>query len=304
MHLDRTFLTLFLVTGVFQTFPVVAAPTVKTFKNPTSSTAYRNTGPTKVAHTSMPAKSKTTTSGRAMSLKTTPTITSTSNNTGMGGMSKSANSFGRTPSLKTKTATGSTGIGSTSNSANSFEASRMSGLHGNIGKGISSKISSNQTSSSGGGWNSSSSTSDLERRITNLETEINTKQDVLRSGEGIDISGTTIDVSNEIANLPTRTNQISQQIDNLQGALSDGDGGLINVADLQSTVNELEAASQIYYPGDGIKVITSATQGDPAIISLDLPNNPSRGAYVYTIDSYGEGTWQLLEVENSWNPGY
>ena len=304
MHLDRTFLTLFLVTGVFQTFPVVAAPTVKNFKSATSSTAYRNTGSTKVARTSVPVTSKATSSGRATSLKITPNTTTTGSTTSMGGMSRSTSSFGRAPSLKTNTTTVKNGnTNSWSKSMNSVDSARMSGLHGNIGKGINSKISSSQTSSSGGG-SGSSSTSDLERRITNLETEISTKQGILRSGEGIDVSGTTISVSEEIANLPTTMSEISQEVDSLQSALSDGDGGLISVSDLQSTVNELEAASQIYQAGNGIKVTASAIQGNPATIGLDLPNNLSRGAYVYSIDSNGNGTWQLLEVENSWNPGF
>ena len=88
---------------------------------------------------------------------------------------------------------------------------------------------------------------------------------------------------------------------NLQGALSDGQGGLINVGTLKQTVDGLQTST--YSGGDGVTV-TQGTNGAPGTIKLGLPANPGAGSYVYQVDSNGTGTWAPIEVEDSWNPGF
>lgn len=103
----------------------------------------------------------------------------------------------------------------------------------------------------------------------------------------------------------------------LTGAVEDLQGSIGNTAmgttaetitgaisELNSAIDDLESASQVYDPGEGIKVTAGANPGDASTIGLALPSNPTAGSYVYKIDASGEGTWQALEVENSWNPGF
>ncbi len=158
-------------------------------------------------------------------------------------------------------------------------------------------------------------------------------------------------------------NNVQGDITNLQNALSDGNGGLIDVGDLQDAigtagsgntpgtgltgaveelqdtigtagvgntpgtgltgdvealqdtvgdntaglvkrVNDLENSSIVYTAGDGIAVTAGANQGDPATISLDLGTTSASTTYVYKTDANGAGTWQAMEVEDSWNPGF
>lgn len=129
-------------------------------------------------------------------------------------------------------------------------------------------------------------------------------------------------------------------VKNINEALSDGNGGLINVGDLKDKigakgtggaagtglagdvqslektigdansglvkkVNDLAASSNVYTAGDGIKVTEGANEGDPATIGIALPNNAENGVqYVFQSDGNGGGSWVALEVENSWNPGF
>ncbi|MBO7509125.1 MAG: hypothetical protein J6T57_02530 [Alphaproteobacteria bacterium] len=128
-------------------------------------------------------------------------------------------------------------------------------------------------------------------------------------------------------------------VKNINEALSDGNGGLINVGDLKEKigakgtgdaagsglagdvqslektigdensglvkkVNTLAASSKTYDAGDGIKVTAGANEGDPATIGLKLPDNPAAGTYVYQIDANGNGTWQALEVEDDWDEAF
>lgn len=136
-----------------------------------------------------------------------------------GSLTKLSTASQRTPSVRAlglseKPATNTTNntMNISAKTATSTDSMRLSGLHGNLIKGIASKISSNSSQQQGGGGNI---TSELEQRITNLEAEITTKQNILESGDGIIIDGTTISLSDEIASLPEEINTITQDIDDL-----------------------------------------------------------------------------------------
>jgi hypothetical protein len=128
-------------------------------------------------------------------------------------------------------------------------------------------------------------------------------------------------------------------VKNLQSALSDENGNLINVGDLadkvgtesvgnisgtgltgavedlQNTVgdatkglvkkvNDLENSSNVYNAGAGI-VVTPGTSGNPSTIGIDVPTNASDGVtYVFQSDGNGGGSWVALKVEDTWNPTF
>lgn len=95
------------------------------------------------------------------------------------------------------------------------DSSRLSGLHGNLIKGIGSKLSQNYTPQTSG-----ISTSDLEQRVNALEEEMTTKQEVLQPGDGLVIDGKTIGLSEEIATLPEQIEEINQKIADLNTEIS------------------------------------------------------------------------------------
>ena len=183
MYSTRLFFAVILVTGGVLSRPVAAAPAVKTFNNTTSTSAYGNV--------------------RAKGIQTTPTTAATTKG------ASTARTLGLTTKPMTKAAKG-TYVGTTK-ATGSVDSSRTPGKHGNILKGISSKLSANYSSQQGGGG----STTDLEQRVTGLETEITTKQDILTPGDGISISGDTISVTTDIMELPDKVDGMSQELSSL-----------------------------------------------------------------------------------------
>ena len=94
----------------------------------------------------------------------------------------------------------------------------------------------------------------------------------------------------------------SVEASGLAGALSDGNGGWINVGTLKQTVDGLQ--TQTYNGGDGITV-TQGTNGNPGTIKVGLPNNAQNGAkYVFQSDGNGGGTWTQMEVVNTWDSSF
>lgn len=185
MYQKRLFLAVILMAGGVVAHPSGAAPAVKNFSGATSSSTYSN------FNRGTPAKLSATTKGassaRALSLTTKPTA-------------------------KASTAGNTSGTSvSTPKTTGYATSARLPGAHGNLFKGISSKLSTNYASQPGGGSN----TSDLEQRIAALESEMNTKQDILESGDGIAISGNTISLDADLGALPERVDELSQAIDNL-----------------------------------------------------------------------------------------
>lgn len=176
MYLTGLFLVVILATGGGFIHPSVAAPTVK--KIDVVSSTNSNLTPTK----------SSTTSNRAPSLRISGSVGEST--------SKTANS--------TKTTTTKT----------SDDSVRLPGLHGNLVKGIGSKLSSNYSQQPGGVI-----TSDLMQRVINLEEDVATKQEYLESGDGIDIDGNTISLSEEILGLPEKLQEINQELDDLNGKI-------------------------------------------------------------------------------------
>lgn len=122
----------------------------------------------------------------------------------------------RAPSLRLSGATGKSttktnnNIKTTSKTTNAADSARLPGLHGNLMKGISSKLVANKDAQPSG-----DKTSGLTQRIIDLEADMATKQETLEPGDGIDINGATIRLTEDITNLPDRIDTISQDIDDL-----------------------------------------------------------------------------------------
>ena len=121
----------------------------------------------------------------------------------------------RAPSLRlssatTKSSTITGGTKTASKSQNATDSARLPGLHGNLMKGISSKLVANKDAQPSG-----DKTSGLTQRIIDLEADMATKQETLEPGDGIDINGAMIRLTEDITNLPDRIDTISQDIDDL-----------------------------------------------------------------------------------------
>lgn len=113
--------------------------------------------------------------------------------------------------------------------------------------------------------------------INELNTTIN--------GDGVNSDGLVGDVAD-----------LSGDVADLQDALGDGNGNLIDVSTLKETVDGLSANSAIDGANTGVRISNKKIQ-------LDV-GNASNTTYVYKTDSNGNGTWQAMEVEDSWNPGF
>lgn len=113
--------------------------------------------------------------------------------------------------------------------------------------------------------------------INELNTTIN--------GDGVNSDGLVGDVAD-----------LSDDVADLQDALGDGNGNLIDVSTLKETVDGLSANSAIDGANTGVRISDKKIQ-------LDV-GNASNTTYVYKTDSNGNGTWQAMEVEDSWNLGF
>jgi hypothetical protein len=118
---------------------------------------------------------------------------------------------GRALSLSNKSASVTTGVSGASKTIGTTDSVRLSGMHNNIIKSIGTKLSANHTSSQSDNPNKY----DLSQRVTNLEEDMATKQEILEPGDGIDIKGNTISVSEGILALPGQMDGLAQEIDDL-----------------------------------------------------------------------------------------
>lgn len=182
LYRNRCFFMTVLMLGGMLIRPAVAAPTVKRLDGAVNSNVYGNN-----VNRGTQAKSLTSpqvaSSGRALSLNTKSAPKSTSG-------TKTTTTVPKTTAVA--------------------DSARAPGLHGNLVKGISSKLSSNYTQPSGVG-----NTSDLTQRVIDLEAAMPTKQIILEPGDGIVIDGNTISLSQEMMNLPEQIDEINQAIDDL-----------------------------------------------------------------------------------------
>jgi hypothetical protein len=138
---------------------------------------------------------------------------------------------------------------------NTADSARLSGIfHGNIIKGLGSKLSSNSGQQpTGNNTPGDLNTNDLAQRVAALEDAIIKKQDVLEAGNGIDITGKTISLSAEITTLNEKMDEISQEIDDLDEKIS-----IPGVSNNYYTIDETETLlNENYYDKDYIDQITS-----------------------------------------------
>ena len=167
---------------------------------------------------------------------------------------------------------------------------RLSGLRGNVIKGVGSKLSSNYTSHH---ENSSGDTSDLEQRIAHLETRVASKQDALEFGDGINVDEhNTIGLSQELVGLPEIVEELNQQIDGLSQQIDE--------ATLPENYYTADYIQQNYYDKEYI---------DHGLAGANFMNYfdgdvSSNASYVFKTDADGNGAWQKLNVQNSWDPEF
>lgn len=174
MYQKRLFFVVALITAGVLARPLMAAPTVKKLGGTTSDS---------FAGKGIPARTLTL-NQRAPSLRLSNAATKSTTIT---------NDTKNTTQKKTSAA----------------DSARLPGLHGNLLKGLSTKLSENNKSSGG------KDNSDLLQRVIDLEADMATKQESLEPGNGIDINGNQISLTEDITNLPDRIDTISQDIDDL-----------------------------------------------------------------------------------------
>jgi hypothetical protein len=73
-------------------------------------------------------------------------------------------------------------------------------------------------------------------------------------------------------------------------------------------INELKTAitninnAQEYTDGTGIEI--TKTQDGKNVVGLDLGETENNATYVFKTDANGVGSWQTVEVEDSWDSGF
>lgn len=140
------------------------------------------------------------------------------------------------------------------------DSARLSGLHGNLVKGISSKLSSNYSQQQ-----KNTDTSDLTKRVIALEEQMTTKQTILEPGDGITIDGKTIGLSEELTILPDKVAEINQEISTLSEK--------VDVANLSSnyyTIGQTqEYLQQNYYTKTYVDQIISQLSNSKVVDHFD-----------------------------------
>lgn len=186
LYSGKLFFVIFLTTCGVIVRPVAAASAVKTFGN-----TYNNTN----SPAQLPTNTNRASSIRMLNLAAKPT--------------------------NTITGTGATNVVSISSQDPSSQdpgGYTMPGrlpTTGNMFKGLKTKLSTNYASQPSNNNNNDNIQTELEQRISSLESGINTKQDILIPGTGIDITGNTISLSADIGMLPERMDELTNTIDDL-----------------------------------------------------------------------------------------
>lgn len=178
LYKNCLFLTAVFVSACVLVHSAVAVPTVKKLGNSANNNAHINIQNGKLQPTKSYLPGKRGTSVRVLGTAAKATTKPVSN-------------------VKT--------VKTVSKTAGSADSSRLSGLHGNIVKGISSKLSQSQTPQPSG-----IDTSNLEQRVNLLEEKIITK-----SGDGLIIDGNKITLSEEMKELPEKMAEITQKVEDL-----------------------------------------------------------------------------------------
>jgi hypothetical protein len=75
--------------------------------------------------------------------------------------------------------------------------------------------------------------------------------------------------------------------------------GAIN--ELNKAIDDIEKGQE-YTKGTGIDITQDANGKN--VVSLDLGETDKNTTYVFKTNEEGVGTWQTMEVEDSWSPGF
>lgn len=180
LYSGKLFFVIFLTTCGVIVRPVAAASAIKTFGN-----TYNNTN--------SPAQLPTNTN-RASSIRTLNLVAKPTN---------------------TITGTGANVVSTSSQDPSGYTMPGRLPTTGNMFKGLKTKISTNYASQPSNNNNNDNIQTELEQRISSLESGIDTKQDILIPGTGIDITGNTISLSADIGMLPERMDELTNTIDDL-----------------------------------------------------------------------------------------
>lgn len=73
------------------------------------------------------------------------------------------------------------------------------------------------------------------------------------------------------------------------------------ISELNQAIKGIENAQE-YTAGTGINV--SETQDGKNVVGLDLGDTENNATYVFKTDANGVGSWQAVEVEDSWDSGF
>ncbi|MBO4480857.1 MAG: hypothetical protein J5742_04565 [Alphaproteobacteria bacterium] len=128
----------------------------------------------------------------------------------------------------------------------------------------------------------------IKGEVSNVKSDVN------------DVKGDVTNLQNAVGTAhvgDTPGTGLTGTVESLQNTIGDANSGLIQ------KVNSLESASKTYNAGTGIVVTPGATTDAPSTIGLDVTTSANT-TYVFKTDAQGNGTWQALEVESSWDPGF
>ena len=128
---------------------------------------------------------------------------------------------------------------------------------------------------------------------TGLVGDVETlKSAVGKASEG-DTPGTGL--TGNVESLQSDVGDLQDDVTALQTTVGSSTSGLVkDVADLQSAVDDLEAASQEYVAGTGINITENAEGKNE--VGIGISNPVSGASYVFK-----DGAWSVLETENTWD---
>lgn len=111
------------------------------------------------------------------------------------------------------------------------------------------------------------------------------------------VTGAINELNTTINGDGTTSDGLVGDVANLQEALDDGTGNLVDVGALKQTVDGLSQNSAIDGANNGVRISNKKIQ-------LDV-GNTGNTTYVYKTNELGTGgSWEALEVEDSWDPGF
>lgn len=73
------------------------------------------------------------------------------------------------------------------------------------------------------------------------------------------------------------------------------------ISELKTAITNINNAQE-YTDGTGIEI--TKTQDGKNVVGLDLGKTENNATYVFKTDANGVGSWQTVEVEDSWDSGF